>query len=426
MPSDEQMIRAAVKEGTFLHSFLQFTHNTETPYVYDFWTGLWLIAMAAGREMVVARPAAPVHLNLYVVLTADAGTTRKSSAIRRVSQVLHCTAFRHEYAYVSGSATPTAFIKDIAAQAAANNPRGDAQVAIQVSELVTMLGRETHSMGMPGLLTDLYDCPAVHRHSRSEESFTLQNVYVCFLAASTPAWLVRAINPDVIEGGFTSRCLFIQATKPKRLIAWPEAQNEVAFAEMLGKQLQLLHEQCQKWKGRGIELSPQAKTRFVKWYEGRAGDEETHDPFIQSFEAREDHHILRLAALLCINEQSYVILPQHIIHAVRIIASVKASASSMFGGGRHNHKLVIGIDKLRDELLRYGEHPTPRSDLYLKVRNYMSAAECRITLQTMHELGMVQRFEHNNGGRTGEHYRATRNLFDRKLRSKVQEVLLHR
>lgn len=412
------MYREAVKEGTFLDKYLQYMSPLETPVGYDFWCGMWLISNAIGRRMIVRRPNAPVFLNLYVVLCAEAGTTRKSTAIRMCERVFRAAGFHNDSVTVTGNITPEKLREQLALHTQSHDA---ASCAILVSELVTFLGKEQYAIAMPGMLTDLYDCPELREYSRmSTDKTSVRNVYLTFAAASTPSWLVRAINPDVIEGGFTSRCLFIIEEKRKRLVAWPEEQG--SNVDALAEQLRSLRTQAENWSKRGINLTENAKARFVRWYEQRR-DGDANDPFIASFEAREDHHILRLAALLSANDESWMIDMHHINHAIKIIHYNKVTAADLFGANKEAMRMTNGIDKLRTVLLEAGELGIGQSEVLFKTRRHLKTRELEYALAIMHEMEMVQRFDVATQGRRKTVWRATNRILARNLNSLMLEKL---
>jgi hypothetical protein len=81
---DAMNYKNIAKPDTFIGQFMQYCEGSETPYAYDFWTALWLLSVCLGRDIVVDRPGAPVFLNIYAILVAESGVTRKSTAVRRV------------------------------------------------------------------------------------------------------------------------------------------------------------------------------------------------------------------------------------------------------------------------------------------------------------------------------------------------------
>jgi hypothetical protein len=69
-----------VPADSYLGRYLRYMSTTETAYDYDWWCGLWTLACACGRDTYVARPRAPVYLNMYLVLIGDSGVPRKTTA----------------------------------------------------------------------------------------------------------------------------------------------------------------------------------------------------------------------------------------------------------------------------------------------------------------------------------------------------------
>lgn len=413
------IFRDAVKKDTFLHRYLEYMSPLETPVAYDFWCGLWLISTAIGRRIVVNRPKAPVYLNLYTVLCADAGTTRKSTAIRLCENVFRAAGFDKSCVFITGGASPEKLTEQLSLQSATT---GTANGAILVSELVTFLGKENYTIAMPGLLTDLYDCPSYRDYTRiSTGNRTITNAFVSFASASTPSWLVRAINPDVIEGGFTSRCIFVIEEKRKRMVAWPDDTGGIQPSD-LAEPLLHIRAAAERWSSKGISLTPNARARFVRWYENRT-DSGGSDPFVASFEAREDHHILRLAALLAANDDSWTIDVFHINHAIKIIGHHKNSAAALFGSSKESLRLVNGIDKLRTVLTEGGEMGLSQTEVLFKTRAFLKSRELEYALATMHELEMVQRFEVSTAGRRKTIWRATNKILARNLNELVKERL---
>lgn len=380
-----------VPQDSFLGDFLKYMDPLETPYAYDFWTAVYTLSVSVGRSIVVNRPLAPVYLNVFAILVAESGVTRKSTAVRHGTKLARLLA--HEsMELVEAKITPELLEYKLHKQ---SEEHGRSGVAISISELVTFLGREKYVSSMPTLLTDLYDCPELRGGggSLSSGDRTLRNVFVSFLSASTPSWLIRAVNPDVIEGGFTSRVMFIVAEEPKRRQSWPEGLDE----DIEGRLLKRLHEiRTKAERVARIEISPGGRSRFDKWYKGRLLH---RDPFRASFQSREDAHILRLAAFLCINDGTYVIQSNHISAAISIITEVREDGASIFEGTGSNSRLVQGIDKIRDSLLAAGINGRTQTEITKAVSNFINAEEMKTVLDIFHELDMVQRFDIPSTGR---------------------------
>jgi len=383
-----------IPPDSFIGQYMQYMSYVETAESYDFWCALWGIGTGVGRGVYVDRPNSPVHLNWYIILAAEAGTTRKSTAISSISSILRGTC-----SLLTGKTSPEALELYLHESC---RKGGNATAHFAISELVTILGREGYMSTMPGLLTDLYDCPDFRQSPGTEKRGELEqrNIYVTFLSASTPAWLVTAINPSVIEGGFTSRVIFVVDDNRKRAIAWPKHRDAGASDNIssIFKDTILTAQDIGS-----ITISTGGLKKFTAWYNSRA----THtDPFSSSFEAREDDHLLRVAACLAINDGVLEIQSGHIGIASKVIADVKRGALKLFGGDfSHKAKLAGAITRVRDILIEAGTDGIKHSTLQRRVIRLLDTRELRTLIDVMHECGMIQIFDIQKGGKM---YRATR------------------
>lgn len=395
-----------VREETFIGQYLKYCEHSETPYAYDFWTALWILSVALGRDIVVDRPSASVYLNMYCVLVAESGVTRKSTAVRRAVTFIRDMCDEHNQ-LIESKITPEKLEHDLFMQTVEHD---SARASIAIDEMVKFLGKEKYVETMPTLLTDLYDCPKIRVGGGTllRGSTILRNVHINFLSASTPSWLLRAVNPDVIEGGFTSRVIFVVSEKPKRSSPWPE-QPDSDLRDRLRTDLTSIRNTGQKVAS--IALSEGALKKFSNWYKSR---ELKRDPFRASFQSREDGHILRVAALLSVSDNTWEIQSNHIISAIKLVVEAREDGASIFEGTGSNSKLVLGVDALRDKLLAAGIGGIKQSELTKALQRYMDAGHVKTALDVMHELQMVQRFEgvHVGKGRPTTIWRAKQSLID--------------
>lgn len=397
-----------VKPDTFIGQYMQYCEGSETPYAYDFWTGLWLLSVAVGRGIVVDRAGAPVHLNMFAILVAESGVTRKSTAVRRAVTFARQLCDERNL-LIESKITPEKLEYDLMLQTVEYDT---AQATIAIDELVKFLGKEKYVETMPTLLTDLYDCPEIRTGGGSlvRGRTLLRNIYLNFLSASTPAWLLRAVNPDVIEGGFTSRVVFVVSERPKRLSPFPVAPSS-ELRRSIEQRLHVTRTRASEIER--IALSEGAIKKFVNWYKSR---ELKRDPFRSSFQSREDAHVLRIAALLSISEDVWEIQAAHIVAAIKLITETREDGAAIFEGTGTNSKLILGVDALRDKLLAAGMGGTKQSDLTKSMQRYMSAEHVKVALELMHELDMVQKFANVQvgKGRPSTLWRAKQSLTNTK------------
>src|SRR5882672_3535035 len=303
-----------VPSNTFIANYMEYMSDQETPTVYDLACALWVLSNVLGRSVIVDRPRAPVHLNLYVILVSESGIMRKSTSIRHATSLLRTfyEATANPTQLVESKSTAGAILSELHAQSAEHN---QAHMVFFASELAAAFGRGTGIGNLTALLTDLYDCPDVRSGGGSlaygkSTNVVLKNVYMGFLGGTTPSWLANAVTPTIIEGGFTSRCYFIVGRQRKRSIAWPSESTGDARAELL-KQLKEIKDASNCYARIGI--SDKGRETFERWYGERVIHKDTDR---ESFESREDGHVLRLAGLFAANECCWQISGDHIQRAI--------------------------------------------------------------------------------------------------------------
>ena len=409
-----------IPEGTFLREYMDACSDLETATDYDFWGGVWCIANAIGRSLRVERPNAPVYLNWYIILTADSGITRKSTAVSLANKVMSAHGYPQSRVIIEGNVTSGKLMELLHVR---TNLTGCSEASIVVSELVRLLGRGSGASGLPGLLTDLYDCPSVQHVGGSmdtDDAFQLRNVFISLLSASTPAWLVRSINPNVIEGGFTSRTMFIVSRKRKRAVAWGKADSGRSDVDRLAGILKETIERAREVANNGITINDSALRRFKNWYSRL---EQPTDPFRESFFSRQDAHVLRLAGCLCINDGSCIIMKRHIEAAIRIIHNVRESAAELFATGSSEAKVYNAVKKMVESLIDAGLEGIPRATLFARMRSGMSNRDFRVLIDVAHEMGYLQVFEVKGKGRPVTVFRGTKRLLEADSIERLSQTL---
>jgi hypothetical protein len=272
------------------------------------------------------------------------------------------------------------------------------------------------------MLTDLYDCERFRTPGTSTVIRGSLDTYTTFLSASTPSWLAGAVNPDVVEGGFTSRCIFVHAERRKAKYAVPQqhAREANLYDELLADldTFRSLSEKRDK-----LPLNQHALDEFTRWYNARP---DSRDPYESSFESREDAHVLRIAGFLAINDGTWLIGSIHIRKAVRLVAMAKHWGSAIFSGRGLHSRTMDGIQKLRSVLLEAGLNPVTRSQVTHRLSRVCSGTEIGAILDVLHNLDMIQVFEVPvivGSKRTKLVYRATQLLTDRGLMEQALDEL---
>lgn len=406
-----------VPHDSFMGRYLSYMQSQETAHAFDFWSGMFCVSTACARNTWVDRPRAPVFLNMFTILVGESGRPRKSASISHAQSIIrHLIDENEDLAHIDAKVTPeklNLILHDRTME------YGNAQLCITVPELAVFLGTERYISAMPILLTDLYDCPAARDGGGTiQRGKVLQrNVWVSFLSASTPIWLLKTVNPNVIEGGFTSRCFFIVSNEPKRAIPWPMDTDPQLQKAMIDDIKRIQKHAAMRDP---IQLTESAMVTYTTWYAHR---ERSYDPFKQSFQAREDAHVLRVAALLSINDGTWLIRRSHISVAIRLVHQVKERSNNIFEGAEVQSKFALGFDHMRSMLVSTGLDPLRKSEIYTRIRGTLTHDEFMTLIEIMHEIGAIQRFSvpSETRGRPTEYIRGTNLILTRGLGEKVLE-----
>jgi hypothetical protein len=271
---------------------------------------------------------------------------------------------------------------------------GYAHMVFVASELAASFGRAAGMANSVALLTDLYDCPDVRTGGGalthgSSAKINLNNVYLSFLGGTTPSWLERAITPTIIEGGFTSRCYFIVGKQRKRSIAWPEQWQDSGARQRLVDQLkEIKNESCNTSR---LGINETGIRTFTKWYNERIIHKDTYR---ESFESREDGHVLRFAALFAVNERHWLINDDHIRRAIEFVGSIKSDGAALFTGTAVQALDLKWIKKLRAVLLSAENGISKHELTKMMDARSIRRIELQSTIKVMHELDLITVEEH--------------------------------
>lgn len=408
-----------VPASSFIGQYLALYSGIETAQAYDFWSAVWSISHVVNRRVLINRPMSPLRINHYLVFVSEPGVGRKSTAIGHARSLMQSfdsavagTSSQPLPRLLTGSTTPEQFESVLA-------DMSFGRVSIAISEMARFIGVEKYKLGLVPLLVDLYDCPDRQEAFGTKKGmeYALKEVFINFITGCTPEWLSTAVSPAVLEGGFASRALFIAQDRGKATVAWPQETDTGGKCNDLHRLL--LHHLDEATHQGNVELSPGAINAYSTWYTHRKGAATVYQ---RHFESREHDHMLKLAAVLCINDGAWEVQAQHIQTALRIIEETKTRACALFVEGTAVEiKAVTGIEKIRDRLHKALPDHIGHRALYTMVRQWMSIEQFKNVISIMHELNMIEVYQ--DPSTHGRYYKGTRHLTGpAKLQSLVRKA----
>lgn len=392
-----------IPNNTFLYHYLDYTYELETAEDFDFWSAIWILSLLVNRNVYIARPNMPVYMNFYITFIAESGIARKSSAVSFAKKMLDCILDNEDaYIQVLNSATSVAKFNYVLTKSSFDYKK--CIIGLNNSEFITFFKNKN----IIECFTDLYDCPIERKGygTFTNGEINVSNVFVSCLSASTPNYYFKAISEEEIEGGFTSRNIIIPAEKGKRKIAWGSSDKTTNHITTTGKELKRF---ILSTKRSTMELTSAAIRRYTKWYTQRRL---ANDLYTRSFESREQDFVLKLAGLLAINEKTFEINEKHIELSIKIINYYKKLASKFFRDELYHEEkdeLTKVINKIRDIIHSKGQNGIKHRDLYLRIHNSCSNDTYNYIINTMHELGMIEKLQIYNS--KAIIYRETKDIY---------------
>lgn len=152
------------------------------------------------------------------------------------------------------------------------------------------------------LLTTFYDCiphdpeKAWVNFIKKEGERKIYGPCLNILGASTKSWLRKCIPVSEMEGGFTSRIIFVvENNLPEKLVAWPDYDVEREEQRIkIVEDLRHIHTLIGP-----ITFSPDARLAFSRWYENhmRSVLPMNQDPRMIGYMSRKGDTIRKLAMI---------------------------------------------------------------------------------------------------------------------------------
>lgn len=282
-----------------IDAYLEFTHGHESTQRIRKWSIISIIAASMERKCFIPRGYYTLFPNLYTFIIGKSGLIKKST-----STGIAVNLFREleNVRVMSDRMTASAVIEQLLLSGKKYNDGtkfvNQSALFAYASELSVFL--EEVFGDISTLLTTFYDCVphdstkpwTYHTIGRGERK--VFGPCLNILGASTKAWLKKCIPRSEMEGGFTSRIVFVvENSLPDKLIPWPELT--ASHDEMRVKIVADL-KQIHALTG-PFSVTPEAKSLFSAWYEHHMRQvlPFNQDPRMVGYMSRKGDTILKIA-----------------------------------------------------------------------------------------------------------------------------------
>jgi len=375
----------------WLIAYLEYVDNLEQPAQYKVWGGISCLAGALQRRVYWELGLRKTYSNLYIIFVGKSGLGKSQAMLPAMS------LFRElGFPIVASATTKEALVAFMHKKGKTKfmNAQGEEeeQAAIQIfsAELVALLGEK--NMLFLGWMTDWYDSSDNWDYeTKTQGSYHLEGLCPNMLGATAPEWIDVMIPVQAHSGGFTSRTIFIVATKKDHLNPRPKYD---AWHKQRYKDLVHDLEQISKLAG-VIDVDPQTWEIFDEFYmtqekalqEGKLPEHIT-DPGLEGYVTRRPMLLQKLSMIMSVSRSNTLLVKKKDIKkAKRILIHAEKDMAKVFRGlGKASSSTPIFII---ETLLKENERISRARLLKALTREFeFDAIETAIKI--LEEMGRIQ------------------------------------
>lgn len=382
-------IRTKRNFDCLVDAYLNFVSTHEgTPRVHK-WSIISVIAGALERRVWMDRGFYTLYPNLYTFIIGRSGLIKKTTstgiaiALLRELDGFKIMAERMSAASLIEQLKMSGRTFDYDGRAIKQSP-----LYAYASELSVFLSEVWGNL--TELLTTFYDC-LPHDSSKPWFSSTISRgdtkifgPCLNMLGCSTHAWLKKCIPKSEIEGGFTSRIIFVVENNiPENLVAWPEVDRQRDLMRMkIVSDLKDIYNLVGQ-----VSVEPEAKDMFTKWYSHHMKYimPVNQDPRMCGYMARKGDTILKLAIISSVSRRNNLkIMKEDIIWASDQMDELEADWRQAFDGvGTEDNNLNYKIRQFvrsrvkvpKQELLNIYNRQYPSSEVMKAISELIDTNE---------------------------------------------------
>lgn len=320
---------------------MRYTQHSESPDSLHFWTGVATIAGALRRKVWIDQRQFKWLPNHYIIFIAPPGIATKSTTIgigMKLLAEIEGVSFGPNSMTWQGLSVALEESKSVHQDIIAD-PLGSAFLqmsclTIPISELGTFL--KPKETDLVDFLVDLWDGQdRVWRHrikTGDKPSTEIINPWLNIIGCTTPAWLRGNFPTYMIEGGLTSRCIFVFADKKRNLVAYPS--REIKAVDWAEHAKRLVEDLVQIGDLIGeYQLTKEAEEWGTIWYERHWSQPNAAlvSERFGGYKARKQTHMHKLAMVLAAAQRNELVITlQDLQTAEKLITALESDLDRVF------------------------------------------------------------------------------------------------
>lgn len=295
----------------WLKAYIDYTAFSESPTQFHFWTAVSTIAGALRRR--VWRDELLFHWtpNFYIVIVGPPGVAAKSTSIRMgLSLLEHIEGVNLGPQNVTWQSLLKS-LQDAMEQVEIPGHPDEFMscITISISELGNFLNPSDD--GLVSTLTDMWDGQKTtfEKKTLTQGSISVKNPWLNIIACTTPSWIRTNFPETLIEGGLTSRIIFVYGEKKRHLTAYPSQHVPgPAFQAMRTKLIEDL-QQISMMRGPYL-IDPEALRWGEQWYAELNTNRPPHlaSDRLSGYVARKQGHLHKLAMVVAAAKRNELVI----------------------------------------------------------------------------------------------------------------------
>lgn len=385
---EEARLAAMLPRGGWLEWYTEYTRFNESPLIYHVFGSFCLLSSAIGRRVWVNDGNYKIQMPYTAILVGPTGRVRKSSVIDIVQGLID---EQDLCPILSDRMTPEALIKALSPPQADGRGGLGGHQFLGASEFSDFFGRQKYNEGLVTLMLKLVERPTYTYVTKNKGVFTVADIALTVLGASTLSLLCNATPEQVMSSGFLSRFVLVVENDTPRVFPTPR-DGPQHYLNNLRETLQALKDP-DGFRGRML-YTPHAEAWYHAWYHGR------YKPLLRIIEheamsaalSRWHVHLQRTAALLhlaehrdmCVCEACFEtagsLLDYVCVRMPQVVNAIGKSVQSM--RNKDNSDFVLAK-------LQQSSHGITRAKLAEKCKNTLNSAEFRRALTVLIDSGKV-------------------------------------
>lgn len=346
----------------WIESFMHYTKDSEAGDRFRAWTAITTIASCMKRRSYVNWDK-QIYPNIFCILIGPSAA-RKGSALgfgleflEELGVSIAAESTTRERLIQALGESQADFINPVT-----NLPETHCSMVIYNPEIATMFDK--NAPRMMGDLCDWFDCRSRFRYeTKNMGKDHISNVWVTLMGGTTPENLRDCLPPSAISGGFTSRCIFVYASKRGKAVPLPRKTplDPQLFDDLIYdlSEISLLSGE--------FSVTDGFEELWEPWYTGLETNPPFLDPKFTGYVGRLGTHMLKLCMVLSVARDDQMILDKEIL--TRGIEWLEWTEKVMHLTYRsYGANMIAGLEGARAVLRARGKSvPMTMQDLYQHV-----------------------------------------------------------